>query len=263
MKHTLPIVISVVAFLAAACGSAIASPTPLPAAPAASPSPDPCARENIPGGIAAINKLMRAFDDEAELASHVPQSQLSVHIAALQSIRRDAEDQSEPACLRRLKQLQISHMNAVIGTLMTFLGGGDQQAVKDGVRAAQQFHDAYLVEMAGVLGITAVVVTPAPTRPAAGATPLATTEAGAASTSGPTAAASSGIVAINPGPNPVYLKEAASETSATVATLAAGEQAPALGMTPDGMWYQVVVPGQPWITAYVLVSQVELGNANP
>lgn len=263
MKHTLALVIGLVAMLVSACSGAIPPATAAPTVPAASATPDPCARGNIQAGITAVNKIMREFDDEANLASHVPQSQLADRIAALQTIRRNAQDQSVPACLQRLKQLQINNMNVVISTLMDFIGKADSPTVQAGLHDAQVTHDAYLVEMAGLLGMTAVVVTRAPTQAAAGATPAATGAAEAASTSGPTAAVSSGIVAINPGPDPVNLKESQSESSATVATLAAGEQALALGMSPDSVWYQVIVPGQPGVTAWVLVSQVVLGNSNP
>ncbi len=251
------------AVIVAACGSA-APATAAP--PAASATPDACAPENIRTAAGAVNQFMRQFDDESQLASYVPQHQLAGHIAALQSVRRAAQDQTVPICLQRLKQLQVTHMNTVISTLMTFLGGGDQQAVAAGVRLAQRQHDAYLIELAGALGITAVVVTRVPSATAAPGTP------GTPSTVSPsqqativsaTATVSSGVVAFNAGTAPVNLRAEPSQSGQILATLAVGGSATALGVTSDGAWIQVVLPGQPGVTAWVLAADVQLTNANP
>ncbi len=251
--------------LISACGSPLNAGSPATMAPSATATPDACARANIQAGISAVNKIMREFDDESQLAQYVPQSQLALHIAALQKIRRDAQDQSVPTCLARLKQLQLNDMNTVIDTLMVFLGNGDPQAVKAGVRGAQQIHDAYLVEMAGLLGITAVVVTRAPTVSATPGAVGTTSPPGTSQTAVPqvTTSTSSAVVALNTGPNPVSLRAEPNPSAQVLATLAAGASATALGITSDGSWIQVSVPGQAGTTAWVLATDVQLTNANP
>ena len=99
---------------------------------------------------------MREFDDAAILASNVPRDQLSGSIANLQRIRREAEDEMIPSCLVKLKEYQIQHMNLVIGTLIAFMGGSNQQVLDQGIAIARQQHDQYVLELARVLGLTVV-----------------------------------------------------------------------------------------------------------
>lgn len=136
----------------AACGQGLAG--------AATPTLDACAAENLPAEVDKFNDLMREFDDAAALAASTPRERLTDPITELQRIRRSAEDLPAPPCLEMLKKTQLAHMNVVIQTLMTFVGGADQEAVNQGVATARQLHDQYLVEMAKLLGMT---VAPLPT----------------------------------------------------------------------------------------------------
>jgi hypothetical protein len=189
---------------------------------------------------------MRRFDDESVLASNVPRSQLAPHISGLQTIRRAAQDQRVPACLTELKRLQLVHMNTVINTLLGFLGGGSQTGVTQGIDTARQQHDAYVLELARIMGVTPVVVTRPPTQPA---TQIAVP--------GP------GLVAVNPGPFPINLRAAPSLDADLVTTLDVGQSVNALAASSDGQWYQVVVPGRPDATAWVLATEVRLVSATP
>jgi hypothetical protein len=45
-------------------------------------------------------------------------------------------------------------MNAVINTLVSFMGGADQAAVDQGIAQARDLHDRYTLELARLLGIT-------------------------------------------------------------------------------------------------------------
>ncbi len=125
-------------------------------------TPNPCAPENIHAEVQKVHKFMREFDDASSLAASRPREQLSDAIAELQKIRRDAEDQQTPPCLRDLQTYQISHMNSVINTLIAFMGGSDQQAVDQGIALARQQHDMYTMELARLLGITVVPATVVP-----------------------------------------------------------------------------------------------------
>jgi hypothetical protein len=267
MRHSLLVYLGValLAVLLTACGRTQSSASLTAAAPIASATQDACAPQNIKSSVAAVNQYMRKFDDESALASSVPRSQLALHIAALQSIRRGAQDQAVPTCLARLKQLQITAMNSVIDTLMSFLGRGDQQAVTSGIAIARQEHDQYLLEMARVMGLTAVVVTRAPVGSAtagAGGTPAATPSAVSAESQA-TASSGSGFIALNPGPASVNLRATADNAAQAVGTLEPGKSAAALGITSDGAWIQVVVPGRPDLTAWVLATDVQVTYPNP
>jgi len=97
---------------------------------------------------------MREFDDASALAASRPREQLADAIADLQRIRRETEDQPTPSCLTDLRTYQVSHMNAVINTLIGFMGGSDQQTVDQGIAQARDLHDRYTIELARLLGLT-------------------------------------------------------------------------------------------------------------
>jgi hypothetical protein len=119
-------------------------------------TPDPCGPENIEEEVLKVHKYMREFDDASNLASlpELQPQQRTDAIAELQRIRREAEDQVIPPCVGDLKTYQISHMNAVINTLIAMLSGSDQQQIDQGIASARNQHDRYLIELARVLGLT-------------------------------------------------------------------------------------------------------------
>ena len=170
----------------AGCGSAPATPagsapssTPennavatLPAATqpvSASSTPDPCSKGQLEAEVQKVHKHMREFDDASLLASNLPRQQLNDSIANLQRIRREAEDEQIPGCLADLKKYQVDHMNSVINTLVSFMGGADQTALEQGISIAREQHDQYTLELARLLGLTVV-----PATESAGATPQGT-----------------------------------------------------------------------------------------
>jgi hypothetical protein len=116
--------------------------------------------------IKPVNDLQREFNDASELAANLPREQLQPSIADMQRIRRAAEDQMIPACLEALKRHQLAHMNAVIDTLIAFVGGADVNTLNSGMAAAREQYDQYTFEMARLLGVTLVPatesVTPSP-----------------------------------------------------------------------------------------------------
>jgi hypothetical protein len=132
-------------------------------ASAATATPDLCTSEKLPAEVEKINGIMQEFDNAAVVAAKAPREKLTAPIAELQRIRRNAEDQSTPACLTRLKETQLAHMNVVIETMMAFMDGAEQNAVNQGVALARQLHNQYLVEMAKITGMTvAPLNSPAP-----------------------------------------------------------------------------------------------------
>ena len=128
-------------------------------APAATGTPDPCVLANLNQTIKPINDLQREFNDASELAANLPREQLQSSISEMQRIRRVAEDQAVPDCLSALKQHQLAHMNAVINTLVSFVGGADSQSLNRGMAEARDQYDQYTFEMARLLGVTLVPAT--------------------------------------------------------------------------------------------------------
>lgn len=182
MKKGLLLIIStlVLTMALAGCGNIPATPqTPATAVPATetesvpptvTATPDPCSPGQIETEVQKVHKHMREFDDASILASSTPRDQLSGSIADLQRIRREAEDETIPPCLTNLKAYQVQHMNSVISTLISFMGGADQKSLDDGITLARQQHDQYTLELARLLGLTIVPAAP-PVTPSLTPTP--------------------------------------------------------------------------------------------
>ena len=152
-KIALPILL-LLCLVTAACGSN---------APAATPTADLCSAENLPAEVNKVQMLMRNFDDYALLASNTPQGQLIQILPDMQRITRSAEDLPVPACLQALKDLQVTHMKAVVTTLMAFMRTTDAaglEQVNAGISEARDLRMKYDVEAARLLGVT---LTPSPT----------------------------------------------------------------------------------------------------
>ena len=162
----------ILAMLMAGCGGNQQPPTPIatedPATPtpvststiAVTTTPDLCAADNIKAEVDKVHQHMREFDDASILASSMPRDQLGSSIADLQRIRREAEDETVPACLGNLKTYQIQHMNSVIETLLAFVRGNSaQEVLNQGIALAGQQHDQYVLELARLLGLTPVAGT--------------------------------------------------------------------------------------------------------
>jgi PBP1b-binding outer membrane lipoprotein LpoB len=132
---------------------------------------DPCIMPQLEKEVQKVHNHMREFDDASALAGSIPREQLSTSIADLQRIRREAQDEEIPACLAKLKEIEVQHMNTVIETLLAFLRGTDQQTLDQGITLARQQHDQYLLEYARLAGITVV---PATFPPAGTETPTPT-----------------------------------------------------------------------------------------
>lgn len=180
--HLFIISFFVLIFVLAGCGKAPATPTPLvsentataepqqPVSSTATLTPDPCSPGQIEAEVQKVHKHMREFDDASDLASHTSRDQINDSITDLQRIRREAEDETIPACLLNLKTYQIQHMNTVIQTFLAFKSGVDQQTLNQGLSLGRQQHDQYVLEFARLLGMT-IVPAAAPSLPAETPTP--------------------------------------------------------------------------------------------
>lgn len=150
MNGKLQILIIALALTLSACGGNNATPPIVEA----TLTPDPCTGLALGDSVKPINDLQREFDDASALAANLPREQLSDTITNLQRIRRAAEDTNPPSCLAALKKHQLAHMNAVIETLLAFVGGADKGALTTGIAQAQASHDQYTLELARLIGIT-------------------------------------------------------------------------------------------------------------
>lgn len=254
MKASYPIVLSIVlaAVLLSGCGGSGGQ---------ANKAPDLCSPAYIKGSAKQVHDLTQQFDDEWALAQTVPISQVAPHIAALQAIRRAAQDQGVPSCLSKLKALQLTQMNTVIATMLGFLANTDAGSLNQGYQLARQQHDQYTLELARLLDVTPTIVTPPPTE-AATETPAVTETPTSAAAQG-TPAPPPAIVAVNPGPYPINLFAVPSQSGRLITTLDVGTGAPAIAQTTDGLWVQVQVPGHPDQRAWAMAAQVVLVPPTP
>lgn len=206
---------------------------------------DLCIEPTLSTEVAKVNKLMREFDDYSALASNTPQAQLVVVIPDLQRVLRSAEDQIVPICLENLKSLEIKHMQAVVQTLLAFIGNSaNTELVNAGIAKARELHLQYDVELARLLGITL--------QPAVQPSASVPNPAGVATSKPPIS------IVTNPGPNEVNLWSAPDFNAPVSAELAIQATAVALGRTADNQWIQVEVPNQPGQTAWVIASVAQL-----
>lgn len=129
---------------------------------AVTPTIDFCAADHIKDGAQAVHRFMRTFDDTAAIASNTGREKLNDPISTLQAVRRQAEDLQVPDCLVSLKNLQLAHMNAVITTLISFVGGSSSDVLNQYIDLARKDRQAYNQELERLIGAT---LTPAPTMP--------------------------------------------------------------------------------------------------
>ncbi len=158
LKGLLLLVFMLIITSSGLAGCATTTPEP----PTATPTPDLCAPENVRTEVEKIHRLTRSFDDTSQIAANSPREQVAGPTSALQAVRREAEDQRIPPCLVALKRAQLNHMNAVINTLIAFMGGANADTVNQGIQLARQQRNQYDTELARLLGIT---LAPMPTMP--------------------------------------------------------------------------------------------------
>ena len=237
--------ICIILFLSA-CGKLTPTVTSSTSTPSVTPTLDLCSTSNLPLSVRPVNDLMRQFDDYAALAKSTPQSQLVQVIPPLQTIRRAAENQGVPPCLKQLKVDQLSYMDTLIQTLLAFDANASSDVLKGGSDQAQQYHDQYVIELAHLLGMTVVV--PPSITPGTPPTPGKT---------GTPPPASSPIMVTNPGPNSLNLHASASLTSQTVGTMNVGASAVAVGKTAAGDWVLIQVPGQSGKTVWIYATLIK------
>ncbi len=243
----------IASMLLTACAGMVAqSPTPAPTA-APTGTPDPCSQELLALEVQEMHKIMREFDDAFTLAASTAREALLTQIAELQRIRREAEDFPAPVCLRPLKELQLVHMNTVIQTMLAFVSGAQEDVVSQGLNVSRQLHNQYMVEMVRLLGtppeqenVIPFFGTPAPTGIG---TPIGTISP----TSTVPVVNNTGLVGVN-------MRSSPSLDAQSIGTLEVGQSALALGVSTDGYWVMVEVPGLPGQVGWVYGALVSLSG---
>jgi len=161
MKKFLLYLLPIGLFLLSACGAGPA-PTQTAVLATATDANDPCSSANLPTTVQGVNDLMREFDDASAQVSTLTAQQLPAVISNLQRIRRKAEDLQIPVCRAVLKTHQLNHMYLSLQALIAFVGGADQDALKNGLEMARKEHDLYSLEIVRLLGITLAPITATP-----------------------------------------------------------------------------------------------------
>ncbi len=222
--------------------------TPLPPTIEVSltPTPDICAPENIGTEIEEIHKIMRTFEDASLLASNTPNQQLYSAIADLQRIRREAEYLKAPACLDKLKKLQLTHMETVINIMMAFYTGTNAEIINTGILQARQEHDAYTLELVELLGGL----------PLPGATQVAE-EITPTTIETPVLIANL-TVTLKANLNAANMRDAPSRDSTVINWLGKNQEADVFGQNEDGSWFLLSIPSDPDKRAWVAFSALEI-----
>ena len=205
---------------------------------AATQTIDPCQPEYARVLAQRMHNHMREFDDASTLAAALTTTQLPGAIADLQRIRRPAQDEPVPsACLGKLKDLQVAHMNKVIDTLLALLNGAQAADLQTGINDARGLHDAYTLEFASIMGLT--VVTPPSSTPA----PV------------------SAVTVSNPGPSSVNLRATPDLNGVIVGSFVVNASATVLAQSVDGKWAQIEIPEKLGEKAWMLLQPVTLSGA--
>ncbi|MBL8049691.1 MAG: hypothetical protein JNM46_00580, partial [Anaerolineales bacterium] len=110
-------------FGAASLTQSASTSTPAPELPTSTllptNTPDACASTNIPTEVNRLHILTREFDDTFGLAQTLRLEDAVPLIQDMQRIKRNAEDQTVPSCLAKLKEYQLLYMNSGIEVFTT------------------------------------------------------------------------------------------------------------------------------------------------
>ena len=113
---------------------------------------DACAAGTVRPEVERMHALMLEFYDASALASQTPPDKLILVIPSLQEIRRRTDAAKVSECLKTLKELEVSHMNTVINTMLAFMSNADAELLVQGVIQARLLNEEYRKEKARLLG---------------------------------------------------------------------------------------------------------------
>ena len=120
--------------------------------PRPSSTPEACAVEVVRPEVEFMHGLMLEFYDASALASQTPPDRLILVIPSLQEIRRRADAVKVSECLKKMKELEVAHMNTVINTMLAFMSDSDPSLLVQGIVQARLLNEEYKKEKARLLG---------------------------------------------------------------------------------------------------------------
>ena len=193
-----------------------------------------------------LNRFMIRFDDISVLAQATPREQLAEIILEMQKIRQEAAFEEVQSCFVNLQSTQVNFMNGVIITMTNFLSGATAETLEAKINETRQLRSQYDAELAGLLGMTYVTTTPAPTVIPVSDTPTFT-------------ATSVRAMAVQN----AYIMEGPSQATTALDTFLVNQEANIVARTSDNMWVKISRAQPSEVTGWVAIQNVSVdGDLN-
>lgn len=103
----------------------------------------PSCAEQSKEGLSQLQGIAREWDDAYKLASQTPRASLSGQIAALQTIKRKAQDLALPDCASLAKTALVDSMDNSINGFIAFLGQKPESEVQALFKKANESMQAF------------------------------------------------------------------------------------------------------------------------
>jgi hypothetical protein len=100
--------------------------------------------------------MAERWDDATKLADSTPRMGLAPQIAAMQTIRREAQALDAPSCAEQAKQFLLAAMDASVNAYIAFLGQQPDTEVQAGFATANQAMNRFQNELAVLTGAPSV-----------------------------------------------------------------------------------------------------------
>lgn len=123
------------------------------------PTPDPCFGA-LPNFFDRIEPMAREWDDANKLAGQTSRISLAPQIAALQRLRRQAQDLAVPDCATAAKNHLVDSMDLTIEGYLAFMGQKDDATVSLEFKMANNALQAFENELDRLKGLPEVLPTP-------------------------------------------------------------------------------------------------------
>jgi hypothetical protein len=212
----------------------------------AAPTADLCTAENKLIETKRLNRYMVTFDDLSVLAQATPREQLAVVILEMQKVRRDAAFEEVQPCFSNLQITQVNFMNGVVNTMTSFLSGIEADTLTELITETRNQRTLYDTELASLLGMTYVTLTPAPTIEAPAETPTFTPAPIRA------LAAQDGYILDGPGTQFMAIE-----------TFLIGQEANIIAKSADGQWLKISRGVPTEVTGWIAIQGISIeGDIN-
>lgn len=240
------VLLIMMATLIVGCASEQATDTGGPEASEIAPTDDLCTGDAKIEETRRLNRFMIRFDDISVLAQATPREQLAQIILEMQKIRQEAAFEEVQPCFSNLQSTQVNFMNGVIITMTNFLSGATAETLEAKINETRELRVQYDAELAGLLGMTYVTTTPAPTVIPVSDTPTYTP-------------APVRAVFVAPG----YIMEGPGDNYTALDTFNQNQEANIIARTADNMWIKISRSQPSAVTGWVSIQFVSVeGDLN-